>query len=48
MKPNVRARLTSRSADHVPLACEAAVPSDCYRIRRLYALWIEQGALQTK
>jgi hypothetical protein len=32
-------------AGETPEQCEAAVPADSYRIRRLYAHWLEQGAL---
>ena len=28
-----------------PNACEAEMPVDSYRIRRLYAHWVEEGAL---
>jgi hypothetical protein len=33
------------SAGETPEQCEAAVHVDSYRIRRLYAHWLEQGAL---
>jgi hypothetical protein len=44
----LRAVWAQAGAGATPLACEEAVPADCYRIRRLYALWVEQGALQQK
>ena len=28
-----------------PLACEAEIPLDCFRIRRLYEHWVTEGAL---
>ncbi|MGH9392516.1 MAG: hypothetical protein ACRD1Z_23170, partial [Vicinamibacteria bacterium] len=28
-----------------PAGCEASVPADSYRIRRLYAHWLEEGAI---
>lgn len=36
------------STGHSPEQCEASVHVDSYRIRRLYAHWIEQGALAPK
>jgi hypothetical protein len=30
-----------------PAACEAALPVDSYRVRRLYAHWLESGALRS-
>jgi vacuolar-type H+-ATPase subunit E/Vma4 len=36
------------STGQTPEQCEAAVHVDSYRIRRLYAHWIEQGALAPK
>jgi hypothetical protein len=31
-----------------PEACESEVATDAYRVRRLYAAWIEQGALRAR
>jgi hypothetical protein len=31
-----------------PLECETEIRCDAYRIRRLLAHWVEQGALQTE
>lgn len=36
------------AAGATPTACEAVVAADSYRIRRLYAHWMEQGSLQAK
>ena len=44
----LRAVWAQASSGATPMACETAVPADSYRIRRLYAQWLEQGALQTK
>jgi len=34
------------STGGTPARCEMVLPADSYRIRRLYAHWLEQGALQ--
>ena len=39
---------TQASSGATPAACESSVAADSYRIRRLYAHWVEQGALQLK
>ena len=31
-----------------PDACEHEIPIDPFRVRRLYAWWIEQGALRAR
>ncbi|HEY3175990.1 MAG TPA: DUF4388 domain-containing protein [Candidatus Polarisedimenticolia bacterium] len=36
------------SSGATPTVCESAVATDSYRIRRLYAHWVEQGALQPR
>jgi hypothetical protein len=34
------------AAGKTPVQCEAAIPADAYRVRRLVAHWVEEGALQ--
>ena len=34
------------SAGKTPLEAEVSISTDSYRVRRLMALWIEEGALQ--
>ncbi|HKQ62492.1 MAG TPA: DUF4388 domain-containing protein [Candidatus Polarisedimenticolaceae bacterium] len=42
----VRAVWSEVSAGATPEACEASVATDAYRIRRLLAHWVEEGALR--
>ena len=44
----LRAVWSHACAGGTPTACEAAVPVDSFRIRRLFTHWIEQGALAAK
>ncbi len=43
-----RAVWTRASSGMPPEACETEAATDAFRVRRLYAYWIEQGALQPR
>ena len=42
----IRSVWVKASSGTTPEKCEAAIASDAYRIRRLFAHWIETGALR--
>jgi hypothetical protein len=44
----LRAIWTKASSGSTPSDCEAEIPTDAFRIRRLFAHWLEEGALEPK
>ncbi len=42
----IRSVWVKASSGSTPEKCEAAIPSDVYRVRRLFAHWVETGALE--